>query len=89
MIGAFWCKFWCILKINDEDKIIAKLKEENDCLKSLLWIHNISFEKPKEIKQLQHQNESNKMSALPIGSVGEKLDHPKLKHYVYNGDQKL
>ena len=54
MIGAFWCKFWCILKVNDEDKIIAKLKEENDYLKSLLRIHNISFEKPKEIKQLQH-----------------------------------
>ena len=40
--------------MNDEDKIIAKLKEENDYLKSLLRIHNISFEKPKEIKQLQH-----------------------------------
>ena len=38
--------------MNDEDKIIAKLKEENDYLKSLLQIHNISFEKLKEIKQL-------------------------------------
>ena len=45
MIGAFWC----ILKMNDEDKIIAKLKEENEYLKSLLRMHNISFEKPKEI----------------------------------------
>ena len=53
--------------MNGEDKKIAKLKEENDYLKSLLWIHNISFEKPKEIKQLQHQNKSNKMSAFPIG----------------------
>ena len=34
--GAFWCKFWCILKMNDEDKIIAKLEEENEYLKSLL-----------------------------------------------------
>ena len=54
IVGAFWCKFWCILKINDVDKTIAKLKEENDYLKSLLRMHNISFEKPKEIKQLQH-----------------------------------
>ena len=36
--------------MNDKDKIIAKLKEENEYLKSLLQIHNISFEKPKEIK---------------------------------------
>ena len=51
IVGAFWCKFWCILKMNNEDKIIAKLKEENEYLKSILRMHNISFEKPKEIKQ--------------------------------------
>ena len=50
--GAFWCKFWCILKMNGEDKIIAKLEEENEYLKSLLRMHNISFEKQKEIKQV-------------------------------------
>ena len=38
--------------MNDKDKIIAKLKEENEYLKSLLRMHNISFEKPKEIKQV-------------------------------------
>ena len=37
--------------MNNEDKIIAKLKEKNEYLKSLLRMHNISFEKPKEIKQ--------------------------------------
>lgn len=37
--------------MNDKDKIIAKLKEENEYLKSLLRMHNISFEKPKEIIQ--------------------------------------
>ena len=39
----------------EQDKLLeACCKEENDYLKSLLRIHNISFEKPKEIKQLQH-----------------------------------
>lgn len=52
MIGAFWCKLWCILKMNGEDKIIAKLKGEYEYLKSFLRMHNISFEKPKEIKQV-------------------------------------
>lgn len=37
-------------KMNDKDEIIAKLKEENEYLKSLLRVHNISFEKPKEKK---------------------------------------
>ena len=38
-------------KMDDKDKIIAKLKKENEYLKSLLQMHNISFEKPKEIKR--------------------------------------
>ena len=47
--------------MNDKDKIIAKLKEENEYLKSLLQMHNISFEKPKEIKQFGFSdNEKNK-----------------------------
>ena len=37
--------------MNDKDEIIAKLEEENEYLKSLLRMHNISFEKPKEIKR--------------------------------------
>ena len=37
--------------MNDKEKIIAKLKEEIEYLKSLLRMHNISFEKPKEIIQ--------------------------------------
>ena len=38
-------------KMNDKDKIIAKPKEVNEYLRSLLRMHNISFEKSKEIKR--------------------------------------
>lgn len=76
--------------------ILSLLVATLDMLAKMVMISTLSqlvkkeiSKSPKEIKQLQHQNESNKMSALPIGSPGEKLDHPKLKHYVYNGDQKL
>ena len=42
--------------MNDKDEIIAKLKEENEYLKSLLRMHNISFEKSKEIRQFGFSN---------------------------------
>ena len=49
--------------MNDEDRIIAKLKEENEYLKSLLRMHNISFEKPKEIKQVGERH----LTEIPLG----------------------
>ena len=43
--------------MNNKDEIIAKLKKENEYLKNILRIHNISFEAPKEIKQFSFSND--------------------------------
>lgn len=42
--------------MDDKDELIAKLQKENACLKELLKQNNISFEFPKEIKQLALSN---------------------------------